>query len=503
MKSLTTFLGLLLLLCVSSCSNVNEHMEEMIPADATAVYCVKMPSLLKKAGLMTDDQLTIPSELKEIISSNEGAWASEFLGNLKTSGIDLAHNIYFFFTQKTFRYVALVAINDVEALKQLIEHRTGERFKQLEGVDFLRYQNFTFAIDDDVLFWGRENRTTDDTVLANAASAMLDKNAKSMLEVSDMKECIDHDAEINAYLDVKGFNAMLSTIPSVKDVMAKYPLLSFFTDSDIKALTFHMKFEEDGANLKAQFKADENSDFVTLLNTTLSRPSNEFLKAMPTSMKYVCALSVNGKQLAQLEQVKKSLNLLNNLPSMEKLNVKSIVETFNGPIAIGVSPSYMSSGDESMGWFDNMNVAIVAQSSNPDFVINTIKNFAAEMGQPDFLKDGHHVYNYQGMPMYVGNMGNVVYAMRLDHELTEGFYDDYPDLKDRFAKSQFGFFAQADAGQMQGLLNFGFSSYKDGEGLFYTARESDNAALTFISILCTIAPQSQRDESDYVDGYDI
>lgn len=502
MKSLKFLFGLILLVITASCSNVNKNLEKMIPSDASAVYCIKLPDVLEKANIKKDGEIIIPQQLKDVIEKNEGSVFGEFFRNLGQSGLDVDHNMYFFFTKNTFRYVALIGLDDEDAVKKILEHRTGVKFKETQGVNFLRYQSHSFVIDNDVLFMGRENRPAEDELLASSAKSMLNNNLKSIRDVDEIAQCIDSENDINAYFDVKGFNTVLKSISGFNDIIEKYPLLSIFTDSDIKAFTFHINFEKEGANLQAQFQADENSDFVTLLNTSLSTPSNEFLKAMPNSMKYIFSISVKGDKISELDQIRKSLNLLNNFPSLDALNIKSIVQTIDGPLAIGVSPSYMD-GDNASSLTDDWNIAIVAKSKNPEYVVNTIKHFAAEMGQPDYVKDGHHVYNYEGKPVYVGNIGDVVYAIRLDHELTEGSYYDYPDLRDRFSKSRFGFYAQADAGATQGFFNFGFTSYKEGKGLFYTANETDNPALTFIGILCTIAPKQAHDEADYMENYDL
>lgn len=502
MKSLKFMLGLSLLVIATSCNNVNKNLEKMIPGNATAVFCIKLPDILEKAGIEKDGQVIIPEQLKQVIEKNEDSFFGEFFSNLKQSGIDVEHNMYLFFTKNTFRHVTLVGINDVDAVKKLIEHRTGQKFIKIEGVNFLRDENLSFIVDDDVLFVGRENRPAEDAVLAKSAGSMLGKNMKSIREVDEIAKCIGEKSDINAYFDVQGFNAVLESISGFNDVVERYPLLSIFTDSDVKAFAFHVNFEKEGATLQAQLQADENSDFVTLLSTSLSKPDNEFLKAMPNSMKYIFSISVKGDKIMEMDQIKKSLNVLNNFPALEALNIKDIVKTIDGPLAIGVSPSYMY-GDGASSLLGDWNIALVARSKNPEYVVNTIKHFAAENGQPDYVKDGHHVYNYEGKPVYVGNIGHAVYAIRLDHELTESSYYDYPDLRDRFSKCRFGFYAQADAGATQGFLNFGFTSYKVGEGVFYTANEKDNPALTFIEILCTIVPQQPHDESDYMENYTL
>jgi hypothetical protein len=294
---------------------------------------------------------------------------------------------------------------------------------------------------------------------------------------------------------------MLQAIPSFKNAMQQYPFLSIITDSDIKAFVMGMKFEDNGASCTAQIKADAHSDYVTLLSATLAKPDNEFLKGIPSSMKYLFSVSVKGEKFVQLDQIRKSINLLSNLPSMDKLDVRGIVRSIDGPIAFAMAPSFLA-GDSDATFIDDWNMAIAFKSTHPQLVVKSIVKFADEMGQPDMLKDGKHLFNYQGMPVLVWAEGSTVCVTRLDHELVEGsFYDSSADLKDRFASSPIGFYVQSDVDSTKGFFNFGFKNATQGDGLFYTAHEHDIPALTFIEILCTMDPVQTYDDDDYVDTY--
>ena len=211
--------------------------------------------------------------------------------------------------------------------------------------------------------------------------------------------------------------------------------------------------------------------------------------------------AVKGEKFVQLDQIRKSINLLSNLPSMDKLDVRGIVRSIDGPIAFAMAPSFLA-GDSDATFIDDWNMAIAFKSTHPQLVVKSIVKFADEMGQPDMLKDGKHLFNYQGMPVLVWAEGTTVCVTRLDHELVEGsFYDSSADLKDRFASSPIGFYVQSDVDSTKGFFNFGFKNATQGDGLFYTAHEHDIPALTFIEILCTMDPVQTYDDDDYVDTY--
>lgn len=490
-----------MLLIMASCSD-NKNMEKMIPADATCVVSVKLPHLLDKARFAdsTNGTISIPQSLQEVIKQNPDSPLGRIIADLPVSGLDFDDNVYLFMTDKTFRTVMLAGIDDEDMLANLIEHRTGQKFSDVHDIKYLHYQDVTFAIDDDVLLVGREAHIVSDEQLCQAAASMLFKNAKSIRDVDDIKKVIDGDDDINAYFNVSGFNNLLSSIPGFSDVQARFPLLSIFTDSDIKAFVWTMKFEDAGANVTAKILADDNSDFITLLNATMSKPDNGFLKAMPNTMKFVMELSVNGSQFAKLEQVKKTVNLVNNLPSLAKLGLGEMIATFDGPLAIGVSPSYMSSDEGGSDFANDYNITIVARSTKPDQVIADISHFADQMGQPDYVKEGRHVFNYQGKPVYVGKVDDYVYVSRLDHELVEGNLYELPDLRDRFAKCASGFYAQPSVGNSMGFLSFGFATKTDGDGMFYTADEKESPALVLLEILCSLQTP-HHDEADYVEEF--
>lgn len=493
-------LGILILFVATSCSD-NRNMEKMIPSNATGVICIKVPNFIKKAKLDNGGDCVLPSQLKRVIDKHDGSLMSEVMSDLPKSGLDFGDNVYFFYSQGTFRYVCLATLDDADAAKQLLEYRTGGKFKQVDDVDYLGYQAYSFVIDDDVLLIGRDNYVADEKARTDAARLIFSKTQRSIRDVDDIKDCIDRDNDINAYFDIKGLNAMLQAIPSFKTAMQQYPFLSIITDSDIKAFVMGMKFEKDGASFTAQIKADAHSDYVTLLSATLAKPDNEFLKGIPNSMKYLFSVSVKGEKFVQLDQIRKSINLLSNLPSMDKLDVRGIVKSIDGPIAFAMAPSFLA-GDSDATFIDDWNMAIALKSTHPQLVVKSIVKFADEMGQPDMLKDGKHLFNYQGMPVLVWAEGSTVCVTRLDHELVEGsFYDSSADLKDRFASSPIGFYVQSDVDSTKGFFNFGFKNATQGDGLFYTAHEHDIPALTFIEILCTMDPVQTYDDDDYVDTY--
>lgn len=492
----------LLLALMCSCSKGNKHLQGMIPEDAGAVFSVDVESILSQGGMLNGDNIVIPDRLKAALDENEDSGLGNLLRLLPRFGLDTESNLYVFFTAKTFRYVVLARIADEDAAKNLVERETGLKFKEMHDRDFMHYLDYAFMIGDGVLLYGRANRSTADNVMGDAAASILNKNATSILDHSDVMECLNNDAEVNAYLNMKGLKTVLQTIPAVADAMKTNPVLTMLTDADIDAIAMHFNIEKESAKLNIDVKAQPNSDYVKLLNTLLTKPDNSFLKVIPSSMQYVISTSVNGEALASLEQVKMLLKKLEDYPHTEELDLPSLLRSIQGPLAIAMAPSYMQSESE-YDLINDWNVTIAAKTADAEAFISRIKQFARSMGQPDYFKNGRHVYNYGGKPLLVGNIDDVVYLTRLDHELLEGnYYDDYPDCKDRFGQSALGFYVQSKVNGYSSFFNFGFSSPTKGDGLFYTADENDNVVLALLSIFTSIK-MPNRDEDDYISDFDL
>ncbi len=507
-KLYSALLAVLVVVCAASCSNQDKRLQGMIPATATGVMSVDVPRIVELAGgAANDDQYSVPAAIKELGEAENASPLAQMLANLPNSGVSSGARTYTFFTRDEFRWVLLLPLADASIATKSIGRMLGHGLREVSGLQYARQDQLSYAVAGDVMLIARENRPATDEALAQALAAIAAGKAKSMLDVADMKESINADGDITAWFDVPGLNQLLSTVPAVKQLVERVPLLSIITDSDVESFNLLAKFEQSGASLTMNVKAGENSDFVRLLDKVKAQPSADFLKVIPTTMRCVTAVSVNGEALMQLEQVKRSVNLLSNLPRLDKLGLRDIVNGIDGPLAIGFAPSFMMGDEGESSFADDWNITVAARSKQPQQVVDAIKAFAAEMGQPDYEKDGRHVYNWGGKPVYVGAVGDIVYATRLDHELLEDMYWDYPDVRDRFASNPVGFYLQTDVRDAQGAVatraffNIGFKDYSQATGLFYTANDTDNSALVLLQLLCSVS-STPPNEADYVDEWD-
>ncbi|MDO4510245.1 MAG: DUF4836 family protein [Bacteroidales bacterium] len=492
MRSLKYCLILLLSLCLFSCADVNRNLEEMIPSTSRGVVRIDVRSVLQKGAILDKEgNVTIPPQLREAIDATDGdSPVSDFFSLVKKIGLDTDACLYGFIPQSIFSYATLVALDDADVARAEIEKRMGQKFQQIEKVDFLRSGATSYVIDGDVLFMGVEAKEMADAHLALAARSYLHKSEPGIETDEAITEALHKENDVNAYFSMKGIQKMIAASETISEKVKKFPILTLFTDSDIKALSLHMNFQPEGAMIEACIKADAKSDYCTLLEATMAKADASFLKVIPTSMNFILSLSVKGENLMKLDQIKKSVNLLSNLPAMDRLDFRSIVAAIDGPLAVAIS-----SGDGmnlSSIADDNWNVAIAAKTRNSAAIVQRIVDFAGEMGQDDYVKNGRHLFSYEGMPVYLGEQDGVVYAIRLDHELEEEFYYDVPDVKERFASSPFGFYAKIQNPKGDAFLNFGFNSPTEAGGMFYSLQES-NPVVTFLSILCQASAKADED----------
>lgn len=476
MKFFKLVFCMIMLAISSSCSNVNDKMMKMIPSDSKGVICVKTPEIIKKAELVKNGEYVLPAQLKKIIESHKSSVFCAVASDLSNSGFDYEHNIYVFLTDRVFKTVALFPLDDESKAMATLEKVTDNGSTEISGVKYINNQDTYYVAKNGVLLVGTLNKLTDPKSAVAEAVRILDQEKTSITDNDDVKKCLNDEGELNAYLDVKGLNALLSKNKRYQQLAQKMPIIGIFTESDIKALVCNLKIDKSTASVSAKIKVDDNSDYVKLLTTTLGKPSGDFLKVIPNSMEYIVSMSINGANFSKLAQMQQITNAFKKVPNMAQLDLSGIVSTINGPLAIGLARDPYLHGE----W----NMVIAAKAQNPDLILGNIIRYAQSMGQAPEKYDSEYVYQYNNKQVNVGVNGDVVYVKMLDYEQTEGYAYELPDVRDFFAKSPIGIFVHSKLDSTSGFFNFGITNYVDGSGFFYTQNETDNAALVLLEILC-------------------
>ncbi len=480
----------LFLLVLTGCAS--DNLEKMIPADATGVVCFDVPEILKNSGLVDDDKIVLPQSLQQVIDNNDTSPLCILLSDLPQLGINTDSKAYMFFTVKTFGRVLLVGLDDAAKARKTLEMRVGGDFAKVEDLDCMYVGDNLYATDGKVLLVGTVNKAMEISRAAKAAKGILSHTATSIAEKKQVKEVLhNHGTEINAWMQGKGLKTILNKSDVYREISQKMPLIGIFTESDIDAVTCNVDLEKDGVEMATRILAAENSEYAQLLNSTLAKPGNDVLKAIPNSMDYIYTMCVKGDQFVKLKQIQQLLTMFGKLPYIGRIDLAGILATIDGPFTIGLARDPHLEGE----W----NMVLATRSTDPDGVVNKISTFANAMGQAPEIYEGEYIYQYDNKMIRIGVIDGILYMKMLDYEQTEGYAYEMQPVRDFFGNALLGLFAQTHIDETNGYFDFGLQDIFNGKGHFYTSDAKANATLELLRSLCTI---KTRDAFGNEDGDD-
>lgn len=485
MKSSRVLTFVITLFLLASCSSVNDNLEKMIPADALGVVSINVPDILKKTGINDDGNLVIPEAIKPVIDENDASTLSTLVTDLPYMGLNTCSKAFAFFTNKTFGTVILATLDDEAAARRTIERRTGGDFQQVEGLNCIYREDNLYVINDKVLLIATVNKAMDINKAAKQAGTILKKQRQSILDNEQVKQVINADGDINAYLQQDGLKLILKKNKTYREIAQKLPLVEIFTESDAKAYECHLNLNEQSADLTTRVFADENSDYNKLLTTTLAKADPSFLKAIPNSMDYIVTMSVKGDNFVKLQQIQQLIGMFKKLPFIGRIDLQGILASIDGPIAIGLARDPHLEGE----W----NAVIAAKTTNPDMILNQISSFASSMGQAPEIYDGEYIYQYENKMIKLGVVDGVLYLKMLDYEQTEGYAYELESVHALFEASNVGLYINPQVTQ-GGTFTYGMSDNFNGKGQFIPTEKGAHAAQTLLKVLCAIKPSQAYDD---------
>lgn len=477
MRWLKNLSMMLLVIMLTGCAG--DGLEKMIPADATGVVSLDVPEILKKAGMLDGGNVILPKSLQEVIDNNDTSPLCVLLNDLPQMGLDTDSKAYAFFSVKTFGKVLLAKLDDPGKTRKTLEMRVGGDFAQVEGLDCMYVGDNLYAIDGKVLLIGTVNKAMEISRAAKSAKNILAKTSTSIVDNKGVKQVLhNEDAAINVWLQGKGLKTILNKSEVYRELSQKMPLIGIFTESDIDDVVCNISLDDDDVQMKTMIHADENSEYAQLLNTTLSKPSDDVLKAIPNSMDYIFTMCVKGDSFVKLKQIQQLLKMFGKLPYIGRIDLASILSTVDGPFTIGLARDPHLEGE----W----NMVIATRSTNPDGVLRQISSFANAMGQAPEIYDGEYIYQYENKMIRIGVIDGILYVKMLDYEQTEGYAYEMKPVRDFFSGALLGIFAQTRNDSVKGYFNFGLEDIFNGTGRFYTGQPKGNATLELLRALCSI-----------------
>ena len=482
---------LLTMLLLASCGSVNDNLEKMIPHDALGVVSVNLPDILGKAGISHDGRLELPEALRPIVDQNDASPLCTLLTDLPYLGLNTDARAFAYFTDKTFGRVILCSLNDEEAARKTIARRIGADFQQVEGIDCIYREDNLYVVADKVLLIATVNRAMEVNKAALQAAIILNKQRKSIQDNSQVKQVVDADADINAYLQQGGLKLILTKSKTYREIAQKLPLVEIFTESDIKAYECHLSLAEDRADITTRIIADEGSDYNKLLEATMAPADATFLKAIPNSMDYIITMSVKGNNFVKLQQIQQLVAMFKRLPYIGRIDLESILASIDGPIAVGLARDPHLEGE----W----NAVLAAKTTNPDMILGQISTFATSMGQAPEIYDGEYVYQYENKMIKLGVIDGVLYLKMLDYEQTEGYAYELEAVRKVFETSNIGLYVNPQVTQ-GGTLTYGMTDHYSGKGQFIPTEKGVHSAQALLKVLCSIKPAQAYD--DMIDDED-
>lgn len=470
-------LSIALVMLLTACSQ--SGLEKMIPADATGVVSLDVPEILKQVGMVDGDKIILPERLQQVVDENDTSPLCILLSDLPQLGLDKDENAYVFFSAKTFGRVILAMLDDPAKARNTLSMRAGGDFGKVEGLECMYVGDNLYAIDGKVLLIGTVNKAMDVNRAAKAAKGILAKTATSIIDNQDVKDVLHNDdAAINAWLLGKGLKSILGKSEVYREISGKMPLIEVFTESDIDAITCSVEMESDGVEMNTRILAAQDSEYAQLLNSTLGKPSDDVLKAIPNSMDYIFTLCIQGDHFVQLKQIQQLINMFGKLPYIGRIDLASILSTVDGPFTIGLAQDPHLEGE----W----NMVLATRSTDPEGVVKQISSFANSMGQAPELYEGEYIYQYDNKMIRIGVTDGILYMKMLDYEQTEGYAYEMQPVRDFFGGTLMGFFAQTHNRDVNGYFDFGLQDIFTGKGHFYTSQPTANAALEMLCSLCSI-----------------
>lgn len=478
------------ILILASCSNVNDDLEKVVPSDAAGVVTVNVKSVLTKSGIGNDGDIVLPGALKSIIDDNDESPLCQLLTDLPVMGVNTDSKVYAYFTVKTFGSVVLMALDDEDAARKVIERRTGADFKHVDGLECIYQEDVFYTVQDKILFIGKVNKPMEVSKPASSAKRMLSGAASSIAEDSEVKACLDAENDVNAFMRVDGLKLLLNSSSTYREISRKLPLVEIFTESDVQAYIASVNFNEHDAVLDVKVKVDDNSEYIKLLSSTLSAPGADFLKVIPVSMDYIVAMSVKGDNFVKLPQVAQLVKMFKKMPFVGRLDIESMLSTIDGPVAAGLAR------DPNL---DEWNAVIAAKSTNPDAVVSHIAAFASALGQQPQVYDGEYIYQYENKMIKIGVREGILYVKMLNYEQTEGYAYENNEARTFFEKSPMGVFVNSSKGF--GSFKGGLNNMKSIGGQFVPSDKNANSTLALLQVLCGIKPLSVFEQIEEVDQY--
>ncbi len=404
------------LLAVTSCSDVNDKMLDMIEEDAAFVVSVKPSAMIEHFDVQMDkdNKIVLPEFLRNSMTESDKKRANEVLDAVAKMGFDPKSNIYFFVpadakiknsSPENFSLVMMFAVDDDDDAKRAIENMPDTKISYTKQDDMFLYEkkdNFlgTVIKDNVVMFAFGDNID-----MKKMANKFFEHDYKSIRDNDKAKSFIDSDDDFNIYMNyekiVSWLKQGMNEASLQNSVVAQYfTLISDFW-SAIGAMNINVNFADNQVKVKSEIVLNKDGgDYEKLMKSIIAEPSANFLNVMPADLNGVFTMNVNGPGIVALSQVSTLLTLFSGQGTFDELGgIKGLIESIKGAIAIGFVTDFEK---------NHVGFTVAIETSKATQLLAFIEKMTQEM--PLKKLNNELLYEDGSNRVSMGNKGNFLYV---------------------------------------------------------------------------------------------
>ena len=492
-----------LLIVVASCSGVDKKMKKMVPKDAIAVASFNPKALIEHSGAeIADDGVikNLPQSMLAEMSASDKAQFEEICKGIAKIGIDTDNKIYAYVSMENMQVPAVIYLplkSDKDTKKALEEGALGGEkltFTEEDGIQFTGGSNMGIALKDDIMMIGATMGGSIQEAFKSFAKKQYEADFANISECEGADDCLDSDNDMNLYVNMGKVTGLLSMFgdkvdPSFATIMELI--------SDIKAIAVTSSLADNTLTSEGKLFMDDNSDLAKLMNQALTTGDASFLQYVPANMDMVTVFNIQGKNIAQFEQVKALLDAMNEDPTMRDMNIASLLASANGPLFIAADYNGNSIGEVN-------EMAIGFKTSKAADFVKLVGNIVRKENVPATLQNNMFSFTSDGMKIDAGVKGNdmAFVKMRMPNaeEAAQGGIDAQEASK-LFAGVMVGNYMKFKIGDYTICGDNVCKDIKNAKGQFYVLGK-DGKKLNFMQFLDFIFTQFKQQQQKYMAQYE-
>ena len=498
-----------LLIAVASCSGVDKKMKKMVPKDAFVVATFNPKAIIEHSGAeIADDGVikNLPQNLLAEMSDKDKAQFEEICKGIAKLGVDTDNKIYAYVSMDNMQVPAVVYIplkSDKDTRKSLEDGALGGeklKFTEEDGIAFTGGANVGIALKDDIMMVGATGPMAYGASILDAFKSYAKKqfgaDFANITECEGAEDCLDSDNDMNVYMNIQKLSGLMAMFGDKID-----PTFATIMElvSDIKAVAFTSNCADNMMTGESKLFMDDNSDLAKLMKSALTTGDASFLQNVPANMDMVSVFNIQGKNIAQFEQVKALLDAMNEDPEMREMNIGSLLASANGPLFVAM--------DYKEGQFGDLNEVVIGfKTSKPGDFVKLVGNIVRKENVAATLQNNMYAFEVDGAKIDAGVKGNdmaIVKVRAPKAETTTQGAIDAQEASKLFAGAMAASYMKIKVGDYTLCGDNLSKNIKEGTGHFYVLGK-DGKKLNFMECLdcfVTIAKQNKARYDEMIRQY--